>query len=250
MHVHDLHALGLPDHRAPPGHVVHIVELLGRPRCKQACGQIVMAVAHHAGNREQQQPAALDERQKAGAQIRGVASEVVVGVDAHHGIEELRGEGQRRRVRLERDDLAVGEPEALEEAHVVARFAPEVGGIDGEAVLTCHEGARDARAAAQVEHDGACGYICSIEEFLGELQRVGSHDLGADDRCGEGPGLGEFHGLVLSGGCGFRRTTTHAHRAADPRLFGWAFPTEQGPKRHPLGWSLAKNPMSSALLPA
>ena len=78
-----------------------------------------MAVARHAGYGEEQLSVVLDERQQVLAEVEGVAAEVVVGIDAHHGVEEPVGEGKRGGVRLERDGLPVGEPAFLEEAHVV-----------------------------------------------------------------------------------------------------------------------------------
>lgn len=68
-------------------------------------------------------------------------------------------EGKRCRVRLERDGPPVRQPHLLEEAHVVGGVAPEVDGVHGEAALARHEDAREPGAAAEVEHDGACGDV-------------------------------------------------------------------------------------------
>ena len=196
-HAEDLGALGLRDVGAPPADVVHVVELLGRPRLKQARGQVVMTVAHHAGDGKKQLAARLDERQQMFSQIRGVASEVVVRVDANDEVEEPLREGKRGRIRLERNRLPVGEAAFLEEAHVVGRIAPEVGGVHGKAALSRHEGAREPCATAEVEDDGACGDACHLEKLFTELERVWPHAASVHDGLGEGVRLRIVHDLVL-----------------------------------------------------
>ena len=94
-----------------------------------------MTIADHAGDSEQQLATMLHKRQQVRTQVPGVAAEIVIGVDAHHGVEEAGREGKRGGIRLDWHDLAARKPNALEEAHVIGRIAPEVSGEHGEAAL-------------------------------------------------------------------------------------------------------------------
>ena len=153
MHILDSNAVRLPNHVLPPGHIVHVFKLLGAPGCEQTCRQRVMAVAHHAGDGKVNSSARLHIRKKPLPQIVRVAPEIVIRVDAHHGIEEPRLERQAfRGVGLDGMNPFVRHAHLSKERAILIGIAPQVDGVHVEPVFAREHHARYAGARAEVAH--------------------------------------------------------------------------------------------------
>ena len=124
--------------------------------------------------------AGLDEGQQLVVQIAGGAAEVVVGIGGDHGVEEVVVEGQGGGVGLDGDQAVPGDAHDVEEGLVLRRVAPQVGGVDGEAVLLGQKDAGQALAAAQVADHAPGGDAVVQKKLLLQLDGVGPHDFGAE----------------------------------------------------------------------
>ena len=101
----------------------------------------------------------------------------MIGIDADDGVEGLRRKRQRRGVRLDGQNLRVGQAHLGEEAPVVLRVAPQVRGIDRKAVFPGQKHARQPLAAAQVADQASLRDAVAGQQLLLELEGIGAHDL-------------------------------------------------------------------------
>lgn len=76
MHTFDNQPGRFADHGLSPGHIVHVLKLLGSPRGKQACRQRIVAIAHHTGDGKVDLPTRLHIRKKLFAEIPRIAAEI------------------------------------------------------------------------------------------------------------------------------------------------------------------------------
>ena len=107
-----------------------------------------MAVLLHTGDGEVEVAIGLHIGQQLLSQKVRVSTEVVVGIHADHCIEKGRLERQIESVRLDGDELFARQSQLVKKRLVFRWIAPQVAGVDLEAVLLCQEGRGDALAAA------------------------------------------------------------------------------------------------------
>lgn len=99
----------------PPGNTVDIIQLIGRPRLKQACRRIFVTILLHAREAQCDDPTTLHIRQKLCIQILRAAAEIVIRINAHHRIEEtFRKRQSFRSIGFDGNDLAIGQSEGFE----------------------------------------------------------------------------------------------------------------------------------------
>ena len=127
-------------------------EILGPPLAKMV-GKRTFDFPHQPGTRNSHLAARLHEPSEV-VQVQVVRPVVEEGVNAHDGVEEVRGERQRPGVRMDREHavLDAGIPDALE---VLRGAEPQVGGPDLHAEFAAQEDRRQCPPAAEVQHPHA-----------------------------------------------------------------------------------------------
>ena len=114
-----------------------------------------MEVLFHARHCDVDITAAFHERKQPAVQVFRVAPEVVVGIHAHHCVKLLPFERKRLRVGFDGNYPLSVKSHGIEESAVFGGVAPEVGGVDGEAVFPGEENARQSLTAPKVAYYAA-----------------------------------------------------------------------------------------------
>ena len=156
-------------------------QILGPPLAKML-GNRAVDLPHQPGPGDSDRAARLHEPGEV-VQVQVVRAVVEERVDAHDGVEELRGERQRPGVGVDREHavLDAGIPDALE---VLRGAEPQVGGPDLHAELAAQEDRRRRPPAAEVQHPHAGPQVQRRREPLGQPQRVGPAAGAGEDPSG------------------------------------------------------------------
>ena len=137
---------------------------------------------HQPGPCDTEQAARLQKASQI-VQIQIIGPVVDERIDAHDRVEELRGERQRSRIRVDRKHaiVDVGIPHALK---VVRGTEPQVGGPHLDPEFATEKDRRHRQPAAEVQHPHVGPQVERLGEPLGEPQRVGPAAGAGDDPFG------------------------------------------------------------------
>ena len=167
---------------------MHVVELFGRPGNEQLRRDVVMAVMRKAGNCQQDPPMRLQERKELRIKEAAFTPEEVICVDAGDGVKFLAPKRQVGGVSMHRMYLIGRNSQAEEKRLILIGVAPQIARRYGKTVLLVKKSRGERHAASQIKHPRAPKYRMALQDLLCQLERVGSHDLAAN----------EFDGIPLS----------------------------------------------------
>ena len=167
FNVHDACPFPVP---APPSRRMQAPEILGPPLAKMI-GNRTFDFLHQSGPGNSHRAARLHKLSEV-VQVQVVRPVVREGIDAHDGVEELRGERQRPGIGMDRKHavLDAGIPDALD---VLRGAEPQVGCPNLHAEFAPQKDRRRRPSAAEVQHPHAGPQVQRRREPLSQPQRIG-----------------------------------------------------------------------------
>ena len=142
-----------------------------------------MEVFFHPGNYGVNKTAFFDKGQQLFIEIAGIATEIIIGIDADNGIETLFFKGKVQSVGLNRRDLLRGKPHAFKKGNVLLGFAPKIGGGDFKTVFLGEKSRGKPLSAAEIADFRPLGDLMLRHELFRQLNGIGTHHHGHQFRC-------------------------------------------------------------------